>query len=363
MADLDIFLVGLPGLEDALTAEAVERGFTGAKQVRGGVEVTGDWAEVWRANRELRGASRVLVRLGSFKAKGLGQLEAEARTFRWLDHLAPREPVRLDITCRKSRVNHAGAAAQKIERALRSAQIPVVPTADLTLKIRIDHDLCGISADTSGAPLHKRGHKEAVSKAPLRETMAALFLRRCGWTPGMTVVDPFCGSGTIPIEAAEISAGLIPGRSRSFAFETLPSFNPAQYSMLGNTLGTPTPGRFIGYDKDQGAIRSATQNAARAGVDCDFACQPVAELTVPEGPPGLVLCNPPYGARIGSPKALTGLYETLGARLKDGFKGWKVGVVTSEESLARATGLPFGAKGPPIAHGGLKVWLFQTKPL
>ena len=212
---LTIFIVGIPGLEDELAQEVQELGFASPRQVPGGVETQGDWPEVWRANLWLRGASRVLVRLGQFPAASLRDLESQARRFRWLDHLAPREPVRLDIVCRKSRIAHAGAAAQKLERALRAAQIYVSPQAEVTLKIRIEKDQCLISVDSSGAPLHKRGHKAAVSKAPLRETMAALMLRRCGYQIGEPLIDPFCGSGTFPIEAAEIAAGLAPGRSRN----------------------------------------------------------------------------------------------------------------------------------------------------
>ncbi|MEM8591207.1 MAG: class I SAM-dependent RNA methyltransferase [Pseudomonadota bacterium] len=362
-AKLDIFLAAIPGLEEALAEEASELGFSPSLPVRGGVEVEGSWEEVWRANLWLRGASRVLVRLGSFRASNLGELERRARDFAWSRHLTAREPVRLDITCRKSRIAHAGAAAQKLERALRGAASPVAQNAAVTLKIRIDHDRCTISVDTSGEPLHKRGTKVAVGKAPLRETMAALFLRQCGYQPGEPVVDPTCGSGTLLLEAAEIAAGLAPGRHRSFAFAKLASFNPGSWALVHRGAGKEPAPVFFGYDRDDGAIKNARANAERAGIPGHFERRSISELSPPTSEPGLVICNPPYGARIGNPKALHALYRTLGERLRADFSGWRVGIVTSDEALARATGLKFASKGPPIAHGGLKVWLFQAGPL
>ncbi|MEM1374505.1 MAG: class I SAM-dependent RNA methyltransferase [Pseudomonadota bacterium] len=363
--DLDIFLAGIPGLEAELAAEARELGFAPATAVAGGVELRGSWQDVWRANLWLRGASRVLVRVGAFAAPSLRELETAARAFRWLDVLAPREPVRLDVTCRKSRVAHAGAAAQKVERALRSSQIFVSPDAAVTLKLRIERDTCTVSIDSSGAPLHKRGHKVAVGKAPLRETMAALLLRRCGYTAGEALIDPFCGSGTLPIEAAEITAGLAPGRARSFAFERLPSFNAALWAQTqSEDRRAAGQGAVIqGSDRDAGAVANARQNAERAGVDCLFEEKAVSDLTRPKGEPGLVICNPPYGARIGNPRALMAPYAALGERLRRDFSGWRVAILTSERPLAHATGLQFEKTGAPIAHGGLKVWLFRTKPL
>ena len=365
MADkLDIFLVCAPGLEPFLAAEADELGFKPALAVRGGVEVQGTWQDVWRANLWLRGATRVLVRMGSFKALNLNQLGSEAQRFPWVDTLLPREPVRVDVTCRKSRIAHSGAATQRLERALRSAAIPVTPKAQVGLKIRIENDLCTISVDTSGEPLHKRGFKAAVSKAPMRETMASLLLRACAYRPGETIIDPMCGSGTFPIEAAEIASGLAPGRARGFAFERLASFNSASWAQLRTPVTRKDNCASQGFDRDDGAVRAAVQNAKRAGVKCDFKRRPVAELEPIPGPPGLVICNPPYGERIGNKKPLFALYGTLGERLREpGFEGWRVGIVTSDASLAKSTGLPFEPSGPPIAHGGLKVWLFKTGPL
>lgn len=171
--------------------------------------------------------------------------------------------------------------------------------------------------------------------------------------------------GTFVIEAAEIAAGLAPGRSRGFAFQQLASFDPAAWAAMTPTAGPLPPPMFHGFDRDAGAIANATANAARAGLAaaCHFARQPVSDLTPPDGPPGLVIVNPPYGARIGNRQALFGLYGALGKTLKQHFTGWKVGIVTSDGGLAQATGLPFVEQTPPIPHGSLKIKLYRTEPL
>lgn len=367
-ARFEIFLATAPGLEPILRAEALERGFAPAEAVPGGVTLQGGWPEVWRANLELRGAGRVLARIGAFRAMHLAQLDKRARKFPWGETLRPDVPVRVEVTTRASRIYHAGAAQQRIERAIREELGAAVdPEARLVVKVRIEDDLCQISVDTSGESLHRRGYKQAVAKAPMRETLAALFLRACGFAGTEPVLDPMCGSGTFVIEAAEIALGLAPGRARRFAFEDLATFDPDAWSALRAVTGPASgPGLTMrGSDRDQGAVRMSLGNAERAGVASatEFERCPVAELPRPDGPPGLVMVNPPYGARIGAPGPLRGLHASLGAVLRERFGGWRVGLVTSDAGLARATGLPFAPPGPPVAHGGLKVRLYQTGPL
>jgi putative N6-adenine-specific DNA methylase len=176
-----------------------------------------------------------------------------------------------------------------------------------------------------------------------------------------------CGSGTFVIEAAEIAAGLKPGRSRAFAFEQLANFDAAAWQRLRSAGGKPgaVALRFHGSDHDAGAIRMSRANAERAGVAelTDFQQRGLEDVTAPEGPSGLVIANPPYGARIGSKKHLHALYRTLGEMLRQRFRGWRAGIVTNEASLAEATGLPFQPPAGPISHGGIRVTLFQTGPL
>ncbi|WP_170330337.1 THUMP domain-containing class I SAM-dependent RNA methyltransferase [Ruegeria arenilitoris] len=365
--DFEIFLVATPGLEAPLHAETVEKGFGAAKIVPGGVSCRGDWPEVWRANLCLRGANKVLVRLGSFPAVHLAQLDKRARKFPWSDVLRPDVPVKVEATSRKSRIYHAGAARQRIERAISETLGATISSdAGLRVLLRIEKDICTLSVDTSGEPLHKRGHKPAVAKAPMRETMAAMFLRECGFDGSEPVLDPMCGSGTFVIEAAEIAQGLNPGRSRHFSFEDLQGFDAEAWAaMQQSDPRSETDMVFYGSDRNTGAVDAATTNADRAGVAAltRFQCKSVSDIKAPVGPAGLIIVNPPYGARIGDEKRLRSLYGSLGKVLMTRFSGWRAGIVTSNQSLARATRLPLLAPGPVVDHGGTKIRLYQTAPL
>lgn len=364
---LEIFLAAVPGLEGALLSEARNLGFKGAKAVAGGVTVHGNWPEVWRANLALRGASRVLVRLGAFRAMHLAQLDKRARKFPWHETLKPDVPVQVEVTTRKSRIYHKGAAAERIGRAItEELGASVTEDADLTVKARIFDDMCTINVDTSGEGLHKRGFKQAVNRAPLRETLAALILRECGFKGDEPVLDPMCGSGTFVIEAAEIAAGLMPGRARGFAFEQLASFDEAAWQKVRAANESTDPGvRFYGFDRDGGAASMSRANAERAGVAAftEFEKQAISDLTPPTDTPGLVVINPPYGARIGEVKKLTPLYETLGRVLRGRFSGWRVGLATNSAPLAKATGLRFAKNPLTFSHGGIKVTLYKAGPI
>lgn len=364
--DFDIFLVATPGLEMPLAAEARELGWQPVVQP-GGVTIKGGWPDVWRANLMLRGATRVLARIGSFRALHLAQLDKRSRKFPWSQVLRPDVPVRVEATCRASRIYHAGAATQRVECAIREELgAPIAADAPITVKARIEDDLVTLSLDTTGPSLHKRGHKQAVAKAPMRETMAAMFLREMGFDGRQTVLDPMCGSGTFVIEAAEIAAGLATGRARDFAFQQLASFDPARWDRMRAQI-TPrrVERRFYGRDRDAGAVRMSLQNAVRAGVEAitDFDAVAIESLNAPEGPAGLLIVNPPYGARIGNKGPLFGLHARMGEVFRERFAGWRIGIVTSEAGLAKATGLTFLPPGPIVAHGGLKIRLWQTEPI
>jgi putative N6-adenine-specific DNA methylase len=364
--DFEIFLVAVPGLEGPLCAEARAKGFK-AKSVPGGVTLKGGWPEVWRANLEIRGASRVIARIGAFRALHLAQLDKRARDFPWGEVLRRDVPFRVEASCKSSRIYHSGAAAERIERAIaEELGATVSPEAEVCVRARIEKDVCSIGVDTSGELLHKRGHKQAVAKAPMRETMASLFLRQCGFDGSEPVVDPMCGSGTFVIEAAEIAAGLRPGRSRQFAFEQLAGFDAAAWQRMREAHAPVTPGaRFYGSDRDAGAVRMSRANAERAGVSgfTEFQERAIEDLVAPPGPPGLVIVNPPYGDRIGEKGRVRSLYRALGQTLLTRFAGWRVGLITSDQSLAAATGLPFALTAEPVLHGGLRVTLYRTGPL
>ncbi len=365
--DLEIFLIATPGLERPLCDEAAQHGFADARAVAGGVTCRGGWPEVWRANLVLRGANKVLVRIGGFPAVHLAQLDKRARKFPWSNVLRADIPVKVEATSRKSRIYHAGAARQRVEKAIsETLGAPISSDATLRVTLRIEKDICTFSIDTSGEPLHKRGHKPAVAKAPMRETMAAMFLRECGYDGSEPVLDPMCGSGTFVIEAAEIALGLNPGRSRAFAFEDLVTFDANKWrEMRQEEVEDATAFRFWGSDRNAGAIEACLMNADRAGVAeiTGFQQRSVSDIKPPEGPAGLVIVNPPYGARIGDEKRLRSLYGSLGKTLMSQFKGWRVGIVTSNASLARSTRLPLLPPGPVVDHGGTKIRLYRTDPL
>jgi len=364
-ASFPIYLVSTPGLEAPLCAEALDHGFARARVVDGGVAFDGTWNDVWRANLTLRGATRVLARIGEFRAMHLAQLDKRARKFSWGDFIDPTTPLRVEASCKRSRIYHDGAAAQRVATAIaEELGAPIAEDADLRIMVRIEDDLVTLSIDTTGASLHKRGFKEAVNKAPMRETMAAMFLRQCGYDGTFSVLDPMCGSGTFVIEAAEIARGLLPGRERSFAFETLPSFDAKTWQTLRSTaeLRATTVG-FHGSDRDPGAIRMASENAERSGVADVTAFQQasIEDLEAPVGPPGLVILNPPYGTRIGDKAPLVTLHRTLGKVLKTRFSGWRVGIITADKNLANATGLRFEPPLPPVLHGGIRVGLYRAQ--
>lgn len=364
--DFEIFLVATPGLEGPLCAEARAKGFK-AKTVPGGVLLRGGWPEVWRANLQIRGASRVLARIDTFRVQHLAQLDKRARRVPWAEILRRDKAFHVEATCRSSRIYHSGAAAERIARAIQAELgAPASPDAEIAIKVRIENDQCTVAVDTSGELLHKRGHKEAVAKAPMRETMAALFLRQCGYEGCEPVLDPMCGSGTFVIEAAEIAAGLEPGRSRHFAFEHLATFDAVAWQRQREATHPKKPNiRFFGSDRDAGAIRMSRANAKRAGVTdfTEFTERPIADLVAPPDPPGLVIVNPPYGDRIGEKGQLRLLYRTLGQTLMDRFTGWRIGLITSDPTLAEATGLPFALTAEPVLHGGLRIALYRTKAL
>lgn len=359
--DRTIFLSCQPGLEPLLLQEAREIGLSAPRKLPGGVEAEGGLAAAMRANLLSRGAMRVLLRLGSFPAAHLSQLDKRARGLPFGEFLPKGAKVRVEAVCQASKIYHSGAAAERVARAAAAAG--AVPGDEgLLIAVRIKKDVCSVSLDTSGELLHRRGFKQAVGKAPLRETQAALFLRACGYQGEEPVFDPMCGSGTFPIEGAEIALGLLPGRGRRFAGQEFIGFDRDAFEAMKAAPARETPFLFGGSDRDAGAVAAATANAQRAGVGgvMAFRALPVSEAKPPEGPPGLVMVNPPYGGRIGDKRALRALYAALGRRLTAEFSGWRVGLVTSEPMLAEATGLPFVEESPPTPHGPLKIRLYRT---
>jgi putative N6-adenine-specific DNA methylase len=369
---LNAFAIAAPGLAALVADELRELGLDVTDVDAAGVAFNADDAALYRANLHARIASRVIVRVASFQAAHFSDLEKRARAIPWDRWIATGGSVAVRATSRKSRLYHTGGVAQRVHEAIgRSVSgVTLAQGADdeeethaQLVVVRIDRDLCTISIDSSGALLHRRGYRQAVAKAPLRETLAAAMLRAAGWTASTPLLDPCCGSGTIPIEAAMIARRIPPGRSRSFAFETWPSFAPATWKKeqaAGQEQVRSRAGVAIaGSDRDAGAIEASKANAARAGVeaDVDFEQRPLSRSTPPAPGQGLLLTNPPYGERIGDSADLRSLYATFGKLARGALIGWRVALLASDAALVGQAGL--GLR--PVfetSNGGIRVALW-----
>ena len=365
-AGLSLYAVTAPGLELHTAGELTRIGITPTETEPGGVAFEGTLDDVARANLWLRTASRVLVRLGSFSARALGELERKAIALPWRDWLPTGTAVSVRVTCKKSRLYHQKAVAERIVTA--SGGIAAIAGGDpddgeetdgQLIVARLFRDICTISLDSSGALLHRRGYRLAVARAPLRETLAAGLLLESGWGSGTPLIDPFCGSGTIPIEAAMLARRIPPGLARRFAFLRWPGADLGRWGALLDSARAGMLPRaaapIVGSDRDAGAIEAATANALRAGVAGDIIWRQaaVSSLEPPAGI-GALVSNPPYGMRVSEGRELRDLFARLGTVARERLPGWRVTLLLPEAPLERATGLSFG---PPLhtRNGGLAV--------
>ena len=366
---MDLFAVAAPGTEPLLERELAALGIAG-RAAPGGVELRGDAGTIRRVNLESRLASRLLLRLGSFRTLHLNELEKLAGKLDVAPFLRTDEPLAVRATCRKSKIYHSGAAEERVQRALakklRADLAPAQGSLDeddappQTVLVRFEHDVCTISLDTSGAHLHKRGYRLETAKAPMRETLAAALLAEAGYRGDEAFVDPLCGSGTFAIEAALMATRTAPGRLRSFAFERWPSHDARAMRVLrqeADARQRPAPAPIVASDRDEGAVAAARRNAERAGVSIDVRHQALSDSR-PPAPTGLMLANPPYGARIGDARRLRDLYAALGKLAGRQYAQWTVGFVTTDPRLAQASGIAFTRTSPVLPHGGLKVKLY-----
>jgi putative N6-adenine-specific DNA methylase len=233
--------------------------------------------------------------------------------------------------------------------------------------VRFLHDRCTVSADSSGALLTYRGYRQALAKAPLRENLAAAVLLGSGWNGQAPLVDPMCGAGTIPIEAALIARRIAPGlasadrQPRRYAFREWPNFDRAVWeAVVERAMAEMLPGAGIpihGSDRDAGALEATHDNAQRAGVlpDLTLRVHPLSALEPPPGP-GWLVSNPPYGLRVGESRALRDLYAALGRVAREELPGWRVALLSAERSLEAQVKLPF-AEALRTRNGGIPVRL------
>lgn len=381
--DFTLFAVCAPGLERVLRQELsalklVQPRRTRAKEAPdGGVEFRGDLGDLYRANLHLRTASRVLVRLGEFQATAFAELRQKASTLEWEKYLVPRQPIALRVSCHKSRLYHSDAVAERVTGAIEDRLGYAAPhvkgqedsdeTSDSQLiVVRLIQDQCTISVDSSGLLLHQRRYRRAMGKAPLRETLAAGLLLASGWDKQSPLLDPFCGAGTIAIEAALLARNIAPGRTRQFSFMNWPDYSaPLWQAVLAEakTQEHQTCPPLLASDRDAGAIEAARANAERAGVaaNIEFTRQAVSAITPPPGL-GWIITNPPYGMRVRENHDLRNLYASFGQVLRAKCPGWQVGVLIADASLQASLNLPFDeGRSVRLTNGGLRVKLARAR--
>jgi len=375
-----LFAVCAPGLEPLVETELHGLGIAGVAEP-GGVLFEGGALELSRSNLELRTATRVLRRLGEFRARTFGELERRARAVPWADVIAAGTEVRLRVSCSKSRLYHEGAVAERLYHAIgertgaRPASRPATDDDDgadaQLMVVRFHRDVCTVSADTSGAPLHVRGYRQALAKAPLRETLAAAMLLGSSWPVDAALLDPLCGSGTIAIEAALLARCVPPAlanpdrRSREFRFRAWPDHDPAVFDrevarLRARILDTASVPLFAS-DRNGGAIRAATSNAERAGVSSDIGFE-VRDLDAVRPPAGTgwLVTNPPYGVRVGDRTDSRAVAARLAWLAGTTFARWTLVALTADTGLGRR--LAGSSEALRTRNGGIPVRLLVRPP-
>ena len=371
-----LFAVTLPGLETYARQELTKLEIEAPEDLdlrgepmeeSGGVAFEASFTDLFRANLNLRTVNRVLARLGEFHASAFSELRKKASRLTWESYIQPGQDVSLRVTCHKSRLLHTTGIAERVAGAIHD-RLGVEPhlvkfdesnefSSQLIL-VRIVDDICTISLDTSGALLHRRGYRLETGKAPLRETLAAGIIMAAGWEPTVPLVDPFCGSGTIAIEAALMALGIPPGLQRDFAFMKWPCFDKHKWEGVlahAQKAKKTTFPSILASDRDAGVIQMATNNAQRAGVlkNIQFTVQAFSKVE-PGNEKGWLIANPPYGRRVDSNRDLRDLYAGLGNVLRKRFSGWQAGILCNSVALIGQMKMEM-VNSIPLFNGGIPV--------
>lgn len=372
-----IFISCAPGIEPILAEECRRLNLIEGKTEKGapdhsgedtgGIMLNGKLADVYRCNLHLRTASRVIVRLGTFRAVSFAELRKKASRLDWGNFIHPGQSVNIRTTCHKSKLYHSDAVSERVLGAINDHFTRLKPESKpcksekvgQLVQVRLINDLCTISIDSSGELLHRRGYRLETAKAPLRETLAAAMLLASGWDGNHPLIDPFCGSGTIPIEAALLANKIPPGIAREFAFMKWPVFDAACWQELLSSARheiSSSQLHIYGYDRDAGAIQIATANAARSGQKdmIRFLHQAISDL-VPTDEAGYVITNPPYGIRVKTGKDLRDLYARFGEILRTRFGGWQAGILSNDPRLTGNLGLDELKSDWRFINGGIPV--------
>jgi putative N6-adenine-specific DNA methylase len=360
--ELDLGVVCVPGFEAVTRGELESLGVAVTRAEPGMIECRGDLQTLYQLNLHLRTASRVLVRIGEFNAAAFSELDKKASRLPWRNYVSAGRRVAVRVTTQASKLYHKKGIAERVVKSISGAVGGEVLTAAVAsedgekdvqlIVVRIIRNMCSISIDSSGEHLHRRGYKLEVGKAPLRENIAAAMLLASGWDRQSPLIDPFCGSGSIAIEAALMAAGIPPGAQRAFACESWPGWVSIPRVSIAPIKSSAT---IFGYDRDAGVVRSAQANAERAGVAgmVSFERRSISDLVLPDAP-GWIVTNPPYGERIKGGPDLRNLYARFGTILRERAKGWSVCMVSASP---RWTG-QMNVKSEVVAgfnNGGLPV--------
>lgn len=356
---LDAAAICTPGLESFLEAELRDLGLKPKPGAHGVVPFRATTRQLYAANVWLRTASRVLVRLGTFRATDFAHLQMRASEIDWAPWIGDDIAPEFRVTSHKSKLYHTEGIAQRLHKIVGPASRgePVQPFV-----VRFEKDLCTISVDTGGTPLNHRGWRRDIGIAPLRPTMAAAMLMSVGYDGAVPMADPFCGSGTIVVEAALMARSLPPGGTRRYAFQTWPSFESGTWaSVQGEVKAKSQPEREVvieASDRDSLAVEITEKNAKRAAVADTVRVEKrvVSHLEGRTGP-GWIVTNPPYGKRVGDGD-LVPLYKRFGAVLRERRPEYGVVMVANDRSLARAADgrlAPAPGFAGSFGHGGIKV--------
>ncbi|MGZ3709484.1 MAG: THUMP domain-containing class I SAM-dependent RNA methyltransferase, partial [Bdellovibrionota bacterium] len=355
---MKFFATTAKGMEELLLGELTALGAVNAKATRAGVTFEGPIETAYRACLWSRVANRILLPLATFPAPNPEKLYGNVRSIRWLDHLDPSDTIAVDFQASQSQITHTHFGALKVKdaivdliRAVKGTR-PSVDTQRPSVRVNVylNRDEATVSIDLSGDSLHLRGYREEASEAPLKENLAAAMLLLAEW-PKLALelgseacfLDPMCGSGTLPVEAAMIGAKIAPGISRTYwGFQGWKQHDAALWERLvaeareGEVRDKKRAPRVVGYDQDFRVIPRALANLERAGLR-GFAHIEKRELDQAEriGERGIFCVNPPYGERLGETEALKPLYKRIGDTMKQKFQGWNGYVLTSNPDLAK----------------------------
>ena len=359
------------GLEAVLKEEILDLGYEISQVEDGKVTFLGDAEAICRANIFLRTTERILLKVGSFKAVTFEELFQGTKALPWEEYIPQdgRFWVKKANSIKSKLFSPSDIQSimkkAMVERMKQGYGVSVIPEtgADYPVRVSLYKDIVTVALDTTGESLHKRGYRKLTSKAPIEETLAAALIMLTPWNKDRILVDPFCGSGTFPIEAAMMAANMAPGMNRSFLSEDWKQIIPRKcwyeamdeaQEMVDDTVSVDIQG----YDLDPEVIKAARANAELAGVAhmIHFQQRPVAELSHPKKY-GFLITNPPYGERIEDKKNLPALYTQIGERFK-ALDSWSAFIITSYEDVEKYMGRK-ADKNRKIYNGMMKTYFYQ----